>query len=427
MPILVNSGSGTFTTIPGPPHLVNLTMPFTPTDGNFLWLAFVIDTSASGTFGSSVFAGSVQLVGRGNSASTSSPSCRTATWYRTDISGPFTSLLTWTLNVPASGTWYLAEYADVNTLDATVELQNDGGSPTYDTTVTSDPMAVSDAALVIGAVGAGRNTATFTPEITESWTQQVDQAGTSATRLYVVDKTSASAGNETLNGVLSTETPWALVLDSFKFNATFEKTASADMAVADTAELTTSLEVYEIAGVTSDLDAFVVANVTELTSVLRVVVGATETHALPISVTVGEEIELTVDADVNIDDTVTPVIEPNPLVTPPYLVLMDVETGGGLHANAIRSTIVDFEAAGAQPGDIFEITSGQNVGVYIVRSVDGSFLFLEQVVPVTDSGVTAELRRPVGTLPYGSAALIISQPQFDAGFAVVASLDVQVA
>jgi hypothetical protein len=30
-------------------------------------------------------------------------------------------------------------------------------------------------------------------------------------------------------------------------------------------------------------------------------------------------------------------------------------------------------------------------------------------------------------LPYGSAALIISQPQFDAGFAVVASLDVQVA
>jgi hypothetical protein len=98
-----------------------------------------------------------------------------------------------------------------------------------------------------------------------------------------------------------------------------------------------------------------------------------------------------------------------------------------LHPNAVRSPSTNFQDLGIEPDDVLEIEEGPNVGNYVIRVVIDNILFVEQRLPSPDAGpVRASVRKKRDKTCYRSAAIVISQPVFNAGVSMFSVMDMLV-
>ncbi len=96
-----------------------------------------------------------------------------------------------------------------------------------------------------------------------------------------------------------------------------------------------------------------------------------------------------------------------------------------LHPFAVKSSSKDFQSLGTEPGDVLEIEEGPNQGSYIIRAVVGGVLFLEDRLPTEDAGPVKAVIRPKRLkTPQLTAAIVISQPQFNVSLSINSALQV---
>lgn len=96
-----------------------------------------------------------------------------------------------------------------------------------------------------------------------------------------------------------------------------------------------------------------------------------------------------------------------------------------LHPNAVYSPTINFQAAGAAPDDILEITAGPNTGHYVIRAVIDNIIFTEQELPSNDAGpTTAVVRKRKEKIATLTAAIVVNQPLFNNGVMQWAAMDV---
>jgi len=138
-----------------------------------------------------------------------------------------------------------------------------------------------------------------------------------------------------------------------------------------------------------------------------------------------------IDGSKNLADTISVQDNVGTRFSVHHLIPMDIHVGRrptqGRHPNAVESPSTDFEAAGVRAGWILEILEGVNAGSYSIREANGHILLVQQVLPGNDPGpIRAEVRRPLPKSAQFTAAVVVNQPVFNAGFSVVASMDVSV-
>jgi hypothetical protein len=363
---LVNQASGTFAGGFSAPYTVSITLPFTPTDGNLLWLNVMTDTTSGVPDVATVYCGTQLIPWRVIRNTGSGVEGKLIVFLVAGATGTSTSL-SWNMNTSGiDGCWHFAEYSNLTALDGANENDYDRSLVARDTTVLSDPKAVTAGSLILGVVGLGRFNADFTPTPAEGWNEIVDVRGVSRTGIWAGDRVASSTGNIELTGTLDTESPWSLSIDAYTQSvATVEVTADADVMVVD---------------------------------------------------------QVTISADIGlfVSDAPAITVEPDRPKLPGLAVPTLIQTTD----STVTSPTVDFEAQGVGPGDVLEILSGANRGHYIVRAVAANTLAVQQAFLVLDpTPVAAEVRVQRNTTAYRTAAVVVSQPSYNQGFSLSTGLD----
>lgn len=160
---------------------------------------------------------------------------------------------------------------------------------------------------------------------------------------------------------------------------------------------------------------------------LRVVIASGRSANTLLEAVVGECAVIDTDIDAYVTDQPFVRIIPDVIHGLPWLSVADLGTNAMLHSNAIRSPSIDFTAAGVAPGDVLVIEAGPNAASYVVRSVDGHVLIVEEELPSHAAGqVHASIFKPPDKFAYRTVSAAIDQPFFNAGQSRSACLSVAV-
>jgi len=352
---LVNITSGTFSA-----GVNNVTLPFTPTNGNTVIFAASVESTSY--FVGDVFCGTASVTFQANIA-TSIGGGRLISYVLIGGTG-YTDALTFTASSFADGSWVFAEYSNILGFDGTYIASSHSNLVSRDFNVFSATNAITAGSLVVTLVGLTSNTSTLTPAPAEGWNERASQPGIPSTSIWLFDKFEPTASVQ-FNGTLDLASHWALVLQSY-------------LAIQTNT-------------VTSDLEV----------SVSAPQVGA--------------------DLSLVITDAPTVIVEPDRpksdgLAVPNLYRTTPV---------SFKSPTVDFAAQGIVGGDVLEVLDGPNRGHYVIRSVQGTIVFVAQQLLFDDATPVAAVVRPQRNLTaQRKAAVVVSQPAFNQGFSMAVGTDI---
>lgn len=127
------------------------------------------------------------------------------------------------------------------------------------------------------------------------------------------------------------------------------------------------------------------------------------------------------DLSVLVTDHPSVVVEPDRLKFPGLAIPSLYRTT----ASSLKSSTVDFGAQGVAAGDVLEILEGPNRGHYVIRSVQGTIVFVAQQLLFDDATPVAAVVRPQRNLTaQRKAAVVVSQPAFNQGFSMAVGTDI---
>jgi hypothetical protein len=202
------------------------------------------------------------------------------------------------------------------------------------------------------------------------------------------------------------------------------KSVSLDMLISLVFDLSTDLEVL-VAGtdqVAANMDIHL-SGVEYLVASIQVMIAEHYEQAIAnIDMAIADTTNLTTSLDIAITDAPHMVIEPD---RPRYLndiEVTDFQTTAS--PNGWYSSTKDFAALGVAKRDVVEISEGMNAGYYVVREVQGHTLITEQFINHQEAGpIQGAIRKERDLTAQLSAAVVLDQPMFMAGKSFYCLLD----
>ena len=204
------------------------------------------------------------------------------------------------------------------------------------------------------------------------------------------------------------------------------QTAGLQVSIAQNSSITTTLRVLVAQAYQAGLLMDVFRTGSEFRNLLmRVLVCTTQQRELLMDVAVAEASQIVAEMTVYISDRPFIVIEQDRPDSDILVSVMDLQAS--IHKNVVTSVLTDFEDLGVVSGDILEITTGLNLGNYVILEAVGHDLFVAEARISQDPGPSqAVIRKQREVIPQLKAAVVIDQPTFAAGCAVYSLMDISV-
>jgi hypothetical protein len=141
---------------------------------------------------------------------------------------------------------------------------------------------------------------------------------------------------------------------------------------------------------------------------------------------IADTAQVTSSLECLLSDAAPIVLEPNDPRQAPLVTVADLVPTS--HPNGVTSPTTDFATLGVVAGDVLEIQTGVNRGNYLVQSAQANTVFVSEALLDNSTAVaaTAVIRQRVRIVASLKCGLVLDQALFLASFVRTARLDVAV-